>query len=115
MHQAADQIIDRLLAGTLQGKVLLSATDAETINPDGYSIVNITQAGAAETRGLANGKEGQFLFIINTVYAADTVVTPTSLAVGTAITFNAVRDVWFGIFLGGYWHTIGVYGSTGVA
>lgn len=114
MFEAANQIIDKLKVGALIGKVLLSATDAETIAPEGYLIVNITQAGAAETRALANGAEGQILIMINTAYAADTVVTPIGL-VGSTITFNADEDVWIGIFLSGEWHTILLYGSTAVS
>lgn len=114
MFESADQIINKLKVGLLQAKVLLSETDAETINPDGYAVVNITQAGAAETRGLASGREGQILIMICTAYAADVVVTPSAL-VGTTITFNADEDVWVGIFLSGEWHTLFVYGSTAVA
>jgi hypothetical protein len=112
MLESANQIIEKLLVGNLIGKVLLSETDAEVIDPTGYSIVNITQAGAAETRGLANGVEGQFLVMICTVYAADVVVTPSALA-GTTITFNAAGDSWIGVFFGGEWHTIASAAITG--
>ena len=112
MLESADQIIGKLLVGQLAGKVLLSETDAETIAPEGYSIVNLTQAGAAETRGLANGTEGQILLIINTAYAANTVITPSAI-VGTTITFTADENVWLGVFLSGEWHTI--YASATVA
>lgn len=105
MHEAADSIINKLLAGQIAGKVLLSAVDAETIKPEGYLIVNITQAGAAETRGLANGTEGQILIMICTAYAADVVVTPSAL-VGTTITFGADEQYWIGIFLSGEWHNL---------
>lgn len=114
MLEAANQIIDQLKVGSLVGKVLLSETDAEDIKPQGYLIVNITQAGAAETRTLSAGSEGQILIMINTVYAADTVVTPSAI-VGSTITFNADEDVWVGIYLAGEWHTLLVYGSTAVA
>ena len=112
MFESADQIIDKLKVGSLIGKVLLSATDAETIDPAGYLIVNITQAGAAETRGLANGVEGQILIMICSVYAADVVVTPSALA-GTTITFNAAGDTWIGVFFSGEWHTIATAIITG--
>lgn len=114
MLEAANQIIDKLKVGALIGKVLLSETDAEDIKPEGYLIVNITQAGAAETRTLSNGTEGQILIMINTAYAADTVVTPVGF-VGSTITFNADEDVWIGIYLKGEWHTILLYGSTAIA
>lgn len=105
MLESANQIIDRLLLGQFAGKVLLSETDAETIDPTGYSVVNLTQAGAAETRGLANGVEGQILIIINTAYAAATVITPSAI-VGTTITFGADEQRWVGVFLSNEWHTI---------
>jgi len=115
MLESADQIVNKLKVGSLISKVLLSAVDAESIAPEGYSVVNLTQAGAAETRGLANGTEGQRLVIVNTAYAADTVITPTALANATAITFNAVGDAWEGIFLSGEWWTINLYGTAAIA
>lgn len=105
MLDSANQIINRLLLGQLSGKILLSETDAEKINPVGYSIVDLTQAGSAETRGLANGVEGQILIILNTAYAAATVITPDSI-VGSTITFGADEQRWVGVFLSGEWHTI---------
>lgn len=115
MLESAGQIIPEALIGILAGEVYLSAVDAETIPADGYSIIDITQAGAAETRGLANGKEGQHLWMVNTAYAADTVVTPSSLANATAITFNAVGDAWHGVFIKGEWWTLNLYGTAAVA
>jgi len=112
---SAGQIIPEALIGTLRGEKYLSETDAETIPTDGYSVIDVTQAGAAETRGLANGREGQRLVIVNTAYAADTVVTPSALANGTTITFNAVGDAWEGIFIKGEWWTINLYGTAAVA
>jgi len=115
MIHAAGSIFPEALFETLMGEVLLSATDAESINPAGYCVVNVTQAGSAETRTLANGREGQFLFIVNTAYAADTVITPASLGAGSAITFNAAGDSWLGVFISGAWWTLAIGGSTGVA
>ena len=114
MHEAADTIFKKLVTGSLTLNKYLSETDAENIDPSEYSLVQITQAGAAETRTLGNGREGQILVMICTAYAADTVVTPSAL-VGTTITFNADEDVWVGVFLSGEWHTLFVYGSTAVA
>ena len=115
MLESANQKIDKLKVGQLSGLVLLSETDAETIAPSGYSVIDLTQAGGAETRGLANGTQGQRLLIVNTAYAADTVITPTALANATAITFNAVGDAWEGIFLNGEWWTINLYGTAAIA
>lgn len=91
-----------------------SATDAEGISVV-TPITYITQAGSAETRTLANGKEGQLKYLLNTVYAADTVVTPANLANGTTITFNAAGDGWLGIFHNGEWWTLALYGTAAVA
>jgi hypothetical protein len=115
MLESAGQIIPEALIGILRGEIYLSETDAEVIPSDGYSIIDITQAGAAETRGLANGREGQMLYMVNTAYAADTVVTPSSLANGSTITFNAVGDAWFGVFRKGEWWTLNLYGTAAIA
>ncbi len=123
MHESADQIIKKLeitdylrfLSGSLILEGDLSDTDAAAIDPD-TSITYITQAGAAETRTLANAtREGTVKYMLNTVYAADTVVTPANLANGTTITFNAAGDGWLGIFHAGEWHTLALYGTTAIA
>jgi len=114
MFEAANSKFEIAKIGALVFNKYLSETDAEVIDPTNYSLIQITQAGAAETRTLGNGKEGQFLIMICTAYVADTVVTPAAL-VGTIITFNADEDVWVGVFLSGEWHTLDMYGSTAVA
>ena len=115
MFESANQIIKKLIAGALTLNKYLSETDAETIDPSEYSLIQLTQAGAAETRGLANGREGQIIILICTTYAADIVVTPSALAPGTTITFNADEDVWIGVFLTGEWHTLYLGGSAAIA
>lgn len=115
MHQAADSIFDKIKVGGVVHKVLLSETDAETIDPRGYSLVNLTQAGADETRTLGNGEEGQELWIICTAYAADVVMTAALAGAETAVTFNADEDAWHGIFLAGEWRTLLLYGSAAKA
>jgi hypothetical protein len=112
MIESAGQIIPELLAGILRLEADVSAVDAEVITTD-KPVTFITQAGAAETRGLANGREGQIKILINKTYAADTVVTPTALANGTQIEFNAAGDGWIGIFHYGEWHTI-IAGASGI-
>jgi len=105
MHQAADSIFNKVKLGSHIGKVYLSETDAEVIPTEGYETINVTQAGAAETRGLANGAEGQRLLIICTAFAANVVITPSAI-VGSTITFDADEEYWEGVFLAGEWHTI---------
>jgi hypothetical protein len=106
MIESAGQIIPEAFISILRLESDISAVDAEVITTD-KPVTFITQAGAAETRGLANGREGQIKILINKTYAADTVVTPTALANGTTITFNAAGDCWMGIFHLGEWHTFG--------
>lgn len=103
MHESADQIINKLKVGGIIHKVYLSETDGETIDPTGYSLINITQAGGAETRVLGNGAEGQELWMICTAFAANVVVTPIGF-VGSTITFDTDEDYWHGVFLAGEWH-----------
>lgn len=104
MIHAAGSIFPEALIDILCLGTDVSETDTEVITAD-KPVTFITQAGAAETRGLANGREGQLKILINKTYAADTVVTPTALANGTTITFNAAGDCWMGIFHAGEWHT----------
>lgn len=115
MHQAADSIFKKIEVGGLVHTVLLSETDAEVIDPTGYSLINLTQAGAAETRTLGNGQEGQELWIICTAYAADVVITAALAGASTTITFNADEDAWHGIFIAGEWRTLLLYGSAAIA
>jgi len=112
MIHAAGSIFPELFAEIFCLDSDVSSVDAEVITAD-KPVTFITQAGAAETRGLANGREGQIKILINKTYAADTVVTPTALANGTTITFNAAGDAWMGIFHAGEWHTFGAL-ATGV-
>lgn len=115
MLEAADSKYGKIEVGGVVHTVYTSSTDAEVIDPTNYSLINLTQAGAAETRTLGNGAEGQEVIIINTVYAADTVITVALAGSNTTITFNADEDVWRGVFLAGEWHTLDIYGSTALA
>ena len=115
MLESANQYIKQLKAGALFFNKYLSETDAEVIDPTDYSLIQITQAGAAETRTLGNGREGQLMIMINTTYAADTVVTAALYGSNTTITFNADEDYWVGVFLSGEWHTLALGGSAAIA
>ncbi|MCK7475652.1 MAG: hypothetical protein MZV49_24220 [Rhodopseudomonas palustris] len=55
------------------------------------------------------------MIMINTTYAADTVVTAALYGSNTTITFNADEDYWVGVFLSGEWHTLALGGSAAVA
>ena len=104
MLEAADTIFTKALVKGLQFGVDTSDVDAAVITCANV-VTLITQAGAAETRTLENGAEGQVKILINTVYAAATVVAAKLLA-GTGITFGAAGHAWMGVFAGGVWHTL---------
>lgn len=110
MFNSADQIIGKLLVGQLIGDVETSSTDAAVIGVDKFCTCITT--GGAETRGLANAKEGTLKLIVMTTDGGDGVVTPTAF-ISTTITFDTAGDVWLGIFLKGEWKTI--YASATVA
>jgi len=89
-----------------------NSTDAGAIDVD-TPITYITQTGAAETRTLGVGHyEGQEKTLINTVYAADTVVTAALYGSNTTITFNAAGDAWTGIWHAGEWWTKSIANGT---
>ena len=115
MIDAAGSIFPKARIGSLMLEKYLSETDAEVIPTKGYGLIDITQAGGAETRGLANGEEGQVLIMVNTVHAANVVVTPSSLANGATITFDALYDACELVFLRGAWYIINLYGTCAVA
>jgi hypothetical protein len=111
MIYTAGQIIPEAFIEILRLDHDVSDVDAAVITAE-KPLTLITQAGSAETRTLANGREGQVKILINTVYAADTVVAATLLS-GTGITFSAAGQAWVGIFAAGVWHTIATALVTG--
>jgi len=111
MDQPADSIFTKIVAKALMLGVDTSAVDAEHITCENV-VTLITQAGGAETRTLDRGAEGQMKILINTVFAANTVVAATLLS-GTGITFSAAGQAWIGVFAGGVWHTIATALITG--
>lgn len=75
-------------------------------------VTNFTDTGA-NALTLADGVQGQTKFIcqIATAGGAGT-LTPTNLAGGTTITFNAVGENAHLLFTNGSWHVVGIYGAT---
>ena len=71
------------------------------------SIHEITTTGVGNALTLANGTEGQRLFIVYVAEGAGTdtaVLTPTSMGNGTTVTFNVVGDNASGVFTNGKWY-----------
>ena len=71
------------------------------------SIHEITTTGTGDALTLANGTEGQRLFIVyatETVGADTAVLTPTNMGNGSTITFSIVGQNAMGIFTNGKWY-----------
>jgi hypothetical protein len=104
MFESADQIINWLKVS--KGLILateVSSTTAEALSTD-VPVTFLTSA-AAETRTLPNAKEGQLKIIVAKATLTGTVtLTPTNLANGTTLAFDAAGDFWIGIFHAGEWH-----------
>ncbi len=120
-------------SGSGSGLKGLSISNAQNVQlPNGYlqftqGPQNLVGAGAVDITSqithftdtgtnalsLADGAEGQTKFIcqIATAGGAGT-LTPTSLAGGTNITFNAVGENVHLLFTNGDWHVIGISGAT---
>lgn len=82
------------LEGRVTASLATSTTGAGAV-PVQSRIHRITTTGAGNALTLANGAAGQYLDLIYVAESAGTdtaVLTPTTLAGGTTITFNAVGD-----------------------
>ena len=107
MHQAADQIINKLDVS----KVVCLGIDTNSTNASAISVLTpataLVSTGAAETRTLPNGREGQYKALFCKTYVGDIVVTPVNLKGYATITFGAAGRGCELIFLAGEWHCIG--------
>jgi len=104
MHQAADSHFDKVLVEKmLAGGVDYNAVDASAISLE--TIITVLTSGGAETRTLANGREGQIKILQGgiTVTGAIT-ITPSNLA-GYATVVIAAAGRGAGLFFSrGEWH-----------
>ena len=97
----------------LAGKVLMS----ETTTSSGAGAVSVNGAiheittTAADALTLADGTEGQVLHIVMVVDGGNGTLTPTSLAGGTTITFDAVGDAVTLLFTAAKWYVVGISGA----
>lgn len=92
-------------AGTPQ-----TLTGAGAVNITTHSTLLVTTAADALT--LADGAEGQYKFIKMKTDGGDGTLTPTNLAGGSTITFDAVGDSVLLFFLDGEWNVVGNSGCT---
>ena len=98
----------------LAGATLMS----ETTTSNGAGAVAVTGSiheittGAADALTLADGTEGQVLFIVMKSDGGDGTVTPTNLAgTKTTITFSDEFDSCTLLFTDGKWWVVGIYGA----
>jgi hypothetical protein len=100
-------------AVNLAGKTLMSETTtssgAGAVAVTG-SIHEITTTGA-DALTLADGTEGQVLFVVMTVDGGNGTLTPDNLAGGTTITFDAVGDAVTLLFTNSTWFVVGINGA----
>ena len=74
--------------------------------------IDTNTAGGAHASGLANGNNGQVKIITMIDDGGDSVITPTSLAGGSTITFADVGDTVTLCFTNSTWVVIGIHGAT---
>jgi len=79
-------------------------------------VTHFVTAGIADAVTLADGVEGQEKVLLSktiTTAGHTTVVTPTSLAGWTTITFDAIGDVAHLLFTNAAWHVLGTTATLG--
>jgi len=74
------------------------------------AITEVTTTGV-DALTLADGVEGQVKFIVMVVDGGDGTLTPTNLAGGTTITFDAVGDSATLLFTAATWFVVGISGA----
>jgi len=111
MHQAADTIFDKIKVE----KATLLGTDLNVTNASAISLetpCTILTSGGAETRTLANGREGQRKILVGgTTVTGNIVITPASLQGYTTITIGAAGRGAELIFSAGKWHCFALGGA----
>ena len=94
--------------GSLRVDDKTSSSGAAAV-PVTAAIHEITTTGIGNALTLANGVEGQSLVIVYGAEGAGTdtaILTPTNLAGGTTVTFNAVGDTATLLFVGSNWYKL---------
>ena len=89
----------------------LTTVDTESLSGPGAvpitsAIVELTTTGA-DALTLADGAEGQHIFIVMIVDGGDGTLTPTNFGSGTTITFDDAGDTAQLLFTNGSWYFFG--------
>ena len=92
-------------------QVIADTTTAPNITTS-ITHIDTNTAGGAHASGLANGNNGQVKIITMIDDGGDSVITPTSLAGGTTITFADVGDTVTLCFTNSTWVVVSNYGAT---
>lgn len=98
-----------VLSGTVVTSGTTTTSGAGAVATTG-SIHEVTTTGTGDALSLIDGAEGQRLAVVYVAEAAggDTaVLTPTNLAAGSTVTFNAVGDSADLLFTAGTWFVLG--------
>lgn len=108
----SDTIVDSSGNTVLPGSVVENATTtssgAGAVAVTGR-IHEITTTGT-DALTLADGTEGQRLTVVMVADGGDGTLTPSNLAGGTTITFDAVGDAVELVFTAGAWYIVGQNG-----
>lgn len=124
LHDAAKRVLDANfsainteLTSTTSGSLTGILNTSSTATLSGAGAIPITAAiaewttTAADAGTLADGAEGQHLFIVMVADGGDGTLTPTNLAGGTTITFDAVGDSVHLLFTAAAWYVVGISGA----
>ena len=113
MFESADQKLDELQVDKFFGLYCdTNSTDASAI-----SIITPATAlvsGGAETRTLANGREGQMKYLFAKTAVGAITITPVNLKGYTTVVLGAAGRGATLIFCAGEWHCVSLgYGTMG--
>lgn len=94
------------------GKTIHAATAVRTgagAIPLNTSIVEIVSTGT-NALTLANGEEGQILYVVVVTDGGSAVITPANFAQGTTLTLAEAGDACTLLFTAGKWYAVGQQG-----
>jgi hypothetical protein len=97
--------------------VFMAAPPQVLAGPGAADVVthqtNVESTGVAQAVTLANGTIiGQVKIVCHNIDGGSFVMTPTSLADGTTVTFTSIHEQWTGLWNGTAWQTIALDGVT---
>ena len=114
MWQAAKTIFGvvkatRLIIGQkleLKAEKLVAAGAVSLLKP-----LTIFESTTTSAMTLADGYQGQIKIVLMTVASGTMTITPSNF-VDSTIAFDAVGEIWVGLFYRSQWHTIVATGAT---